>query len=36
MDLTAGLLMHVLEAVDWMALVRWVRTGEELDDLDID
>jgi hypothetical protein len=35
-ELVADLLTHLLEAVDWTALVRRVRSGEELDDLDID
>jgi hypothetical protein len=35
-ELAADLLTHLLEAVDWTALVRWARTGEELDDADID
>jgi hypothetical protein len=35
-NLAADLLIPLLEAVDWTALVRWVRTGEELDDADID
>jgi hypothetical protein len=35
-EVAADLLKHLLEAIDWTAVVRSARYGEELDDVDID